>query len=409
VKGDGLRVLDRYLIWIAGVSWDGIRGTDRCLATAMTRHARILWVDPPISPVTSNLLNRPTGRSLRPLLSEIDDRIMRLAPTALPGFSRPGVRVTTARLVRSQISWALRRIDVRPFAVVVTHIDAYLGYWGDDVIDVLYGTDDYVAGAELLGQSTGYLRRKELRALARADVVAAVSPELARRWADLGANPVVIPNGCLPASVSTQTIPPELRCMPRPVVGLVGQLSDRIDLDVLYAVASAGFSLIIVGPLDPRWEKQRLKDLFARSNVHYAGPVHADAVPAYLAAIDVGITPYRDSPFNRASFPLKTLEYLGAGIPVVSTDLPAARWLHDDLTKSGHGRDIDQILVLAGNNSEFVYAISRIVASGGHPTPGSHSSAMHLRDQTRADKCKEFAGRHTWTNRANAFAAAIGL
>lgn len=32
-------------------------------------------------------------------------------------------------------------------------------------------------------------------------------------------------------------------------------------------------------------------------------------------------------PFNRASFPLKTIKYLAAGRAVVSTDLPAARWL----------------------------------------------------------------------------------
>ena len=41
--------------------------------------------------------------------------------------------------------------------------------------------------------------------------------------------------------------------------------------------------------------------------------------------------PYRDTPFNRGSFPLKTLEYLAAGRAVVATDLPAIRWLNTDL------------------------------------------------------------------------------
>ena len=47
--------------------------------------------------------------------------------------------------------------------------------------------------------------------------------------------------------------------------------------------------------------------------------------------LDVGVVPYRDSPFNRGSFPLKTLEYLAAGRAVVATDLPAVRWLATDL------------------------------------------------------------------------------
>ena len=45
----------------------------------------------------------------------------------------------------------------------------------------------------------------------------------------------------------------------------------------------------------------------------------------------MGLVPYRDSPFNRGSFPLKTLEYLAAGRAVVATDLPAIRWLSTNL------------------------------------------------------------------------------
>ena len=399
----------RYLVWMAGVSWDGIRGTDRHLAAAMARHARILWVDPPVSPARPSASAKGNSRSLRPLLSVIDERVTRLTPVALPGFSRPGVRVTTEALVRRQVRWALRRLDIRPFAVVATHTDAYLGYWGRDVVGVLYGTDDYVAGAELLGQSARHLRRKELRALARADVVAAVSPQLADRWAGLGAKPVVIPNGCWPADAGAQAVPPAVRDLPRPVVGLIGQLTDRIDLDVLEAIAGAGLSLLIVGPRDPRWGQERFTELIARSHVHYAGPVPADAVPSYLAAVDVGITPYRDTPFNRASFPLKTLEYLGAGVPVVSADLPAARWLRADLASGEHGGEADQILALARCNADFADAIRRIAAGECSCPPGHRGSAVRGRDHGGAERCRAFAARHTWPRRADDFAAAIGL
>lgn len=383
---------DHHLLWMAGVSWDGIRGTDRHLATAMAAHARILWVDPPVSPVRPTLRRGAVSRSFRPMLSVVDDRITRLTPIALPGLSRPGVRATTALLARSQVRWALRRLDIRPFAVVATYLQDLLGYWGRDVVNVLYGTDDYVAGAELMGLSARHLRRQEVRALARADVVGAVSPQLAARWADLGASPVVVPNGCWLTNVAAQAIPPGVPDLPRPVVGLVGQLSERIDLAVLDAIARAGFSLLIVGPLGPRWGPQQFQELISRSRVHYAGPVAAEAVPSYLAAMDVGITPYRDTPFNRASFPLKTLEYLGAGLPVVSADLPGARWLRADLTGGEHAAAADQILTLAPGSAAFADAIRRI-----------------LDREPRGDQCAAFAAAHTWPRRADAFAAAIGL
>lgn len=190
------------------------------------------------------------------------------------------------------------------------------------------------------------------------------------------------------------------------MVGLIGQLSERIDLEVLDAIAAAGFSLLIVGPRDPRWEQQRFHELIGRSHVHYAGPVPAEAVPSYLAAIDVGITPYRDTPFNRASFPLKTLEYLGAGVPVVSADLPAARWLRADLTSGDHAATPDQVLALARSNAEFADAIRSMVAG---PTRSCRGPVRYGRDQVRAGQCVALAARHTWSSRADAFASTIGL
>ena len=322
------------------------------------------------------------------------------------GFSRPGMRVTTAALVRLQTRWALRRLGIQPFAVVATYPGNLLGYWGSNVVNVFYGTDDYVAGAELMGLSAQHELRQEIRVAGRADVVAAVSPQLAERWAGLGASPVVIPNGCRPIKADERAALPEL---PQPVVGLIGQLSDRIDLSVLSAIADAGFSLLIVGPLDRRWEQRRFKELASRSRVHYTGPVPAEAVPSYLAAIDIGITPYRDTPFNRASFPLKTLEYLGAGVPVVSTDIPAARWLRADLTRGEQAQWADRILMLANNSADFVNAIRRIAASDGTAAAGGDFSSVTAKNPARASQCIAFAARHTWERRANSFAAVIGL
>ena len=398
-RGGPLTEENPYLVWMAGVSWDGIRGTDRHMVTAMACHARILWVDPPVSPVTAALRRSATHYSLRPEISVVNRQVTRLTPKAMPGLSRPGIRVTTAALVRLQTRRALRRLGIHPFAVVATYPGDFLGSWGGNVVKVFYGTDDYVAGAELMGLSAHYQLRQEIRMVGQADVVAAVSPQLAERWTGFGASPVVIPNGCWPIKVGEAAAAlPESKDLPSPVVGLIGQLSDRIDLSVLTAIADAGFSLLIVGPLDPRWERHGFKELVSRPNVNYTGPVPAEAVPSYLAAIDIGITPYRDTPFNRASFPLKTLEYLGAGVPVVSTDIPAARWLRADLTRPQQARWADRIMLLASNSADFVNAIRRIAASD--------SSS---KDPTRASQCVAFAARHTWEHRANSFASVIGL
>ncbi|HEY9472783.1 MAG TPA: glycosyltransferase, partial [Mycobacteriales bacterium] len=315
----------------------------------------------------------------------VDQRLTRLTPVGPPGLSRSGVRAGTWWLVRAQIRRALTRLGIRPHAVLAGSLDDVLGRWGTEVRDVLYGTDDYVAGAALMGQDRTRLLREERRQLARADVVLAVSPPLRDRWVGMGARPVLVPNGVEVAAYSTvDTAPsPSGVDLPHPVVGLVGQLSDRIDCDLLDAVADAGCSLLLVGPHDPGWLPERFAALVARPNVTWVGRRPFAELPSYLRLMSVGITPYRNTAFNRASFPLKTLEYLAAGLPVVSTDLPAVEWLDTDLVAT------------ASDPASFAGAV--LAAAGTRLVPELVS------------RRRQFAARHSWECRADQVADAIGL
>jgi teichuronic acid biosynthesis glycosyltransferase TuaH len=388
---------DRHLIWLSGQSWDCVSGSDRNMAVALSRYARVLWVDSPVSPATKPVGSASAARVIKPRITELSDRMTRLSTVALPGLTRPGVRATTPALVRVQVRWAIRKLGIRPAAVVAAYLGDLLGDWGDDVVNVLYGTDDYVAGAELMGISAGHLRIRERRALARADVIIAVTPQLAQRWSGLGTDAIVIPNGCWPDEGDAPSAPAEVTGLSYPVVGLVGYVGDRIDINALTAIADAEISLLLVGAKDPQWEQQRFLELISRPHVRYTGAVPSTAVRAYMSAIDVGITPYRDTAFNRASFPLKTLEYLGAGVPVVSASLPAARWLLDDLKADDSGSAADHIIMLADRAADYVPAIRRLT---------SDSAVL---GNSRAKNCIAFAERHSWPRRAEAFAAAIGL
>jgi len=386
---------DPYVVWMANKLWEA-HSVDRSMTRELERYARILWVDPPISPATRAYRRFGAPRTAWPHLSAVSDTVTRLTTTALPGLRRPGVRLTTAALLRAQVRWALRRTGIEPAALVSTSLEDLHGWWGRGVVSALYGTDDYVAGAELMRMSASWLRAQERRAVASADVVLALSPLLAQRWSAIRGSPVpVIPNGCTPVRASADRLPAAIRDLPPPVVGLIGKLNGRINLDLVEAVADAGFSLLVVGPHDSRWESQRFGALTARPAVHYAGPVRAAEVPSYIAAIDVGITPYLDSPFNRASFPIKTLDYLSAGRPAVSTALPAARWLLDDLTRGHREAAPGAILALADDRAGFIDAVRQLVRGG--------------REAARADRCRAFAGRHTWSRRADALAALLGL
>jgi teichuronic acid biosynthesis glycosyltransferase TuaH len=134
-------------------------------------------------------------------------------------------------------------------------------------------------------------------------------------------------------------------------------------------------SLLLIGPKDAAFEPERFARLVSRSNVAYLGRRPFEELPSYLKVVDVGLVPYGDTEFNRWSFPMKTLEYLAAGRPVVATSLPAVRWLDTDLVR------------LADTPSEFAASVLHQAELARHP---------ELVARRRA-----FAAQHTWADRAD--------
>ena len=196
---------------------------------------------------------------------------------------------------------------------------------------------------------------------------------------------MVIPNGCdevLFAGTDAAPLPDDVQ-LPPPIAGFVGHLAERIDVELLAAVAERGHSLLLVGPNSEVFELQRLERLLGRANVQWVGPKSFRQLPSYLRVMDVGLVPYADSAFNRASFPLKTLEYLAAGRAAVATDLPAMRWL-----------DTEHVVVARGA-LDFADAVGRALVEARTPV---------LVAARRA-----FAARHGWDRRAAEFAGVIGL
>jgi len=239
----------------------------------------------------------------------------------------------TSALTRRHLRNGTSRLGARVSAVVSAWPQYPVFDSCGEQVRVYWAQDDFVGGAALLGLNAARLERRERQVAAAADIVVAANPIVAESWRERGCDTALIPFGAdvdAYAGVEQAPLPPDVQ-LDSPVAGFIGQLNDRTDLRLLEAVAESGRSLLLVGPVSPGFESQRLNDLRQRPNVCWVGPKPFDALPGYLRLIDVGLVPYRDTPFNRGSFPLKTLEYLAAGRAVVATDLPATRWLATDL------------------------------------------------------------------------------
>jgi glycosyltransferase involved in cell wall biosynthesis len=369
-------------IVVAGTSWDGVWQSERHLAMQLADRGPVLWVDPQISRL-SPLRDGSARQALdEERLRPVAPNLLRLTPVTVPGVSRPVLRDLATRGARRALRRAVGAIGLPVRTTLVASLNNMLDAVPCDV-SVFYGTDDYVAGAELMGTDPAWLQRCTERQLDRADIVIATSEVLADRWSELRSDIHVIPNGCdfeRLAATDLAPIPDDVH-LPRPIAGFVGHMSERIDLEMLDAVADTGDSLLLVGPRQPTFEISRLDALIARPNVQWVGAKRFAELPSYLRVIDAGLTPYSQSDFNRASFPLKTLDYLAAGRPVVASDLPAHRWL-----------DADHV------------HIARSAAEFGPLTRGL------LADRRSADvvrECRRVAAENSWEVRAAEIAALL--
>jgi UDP-galactopyranose mutase len=111
--------------------------------------------------------------------------------------------------------------------------------------------------------------------------------------------------------------------IPHPRLGFYGVLDERMDLELLAAMADArpDWHLVIVGPV----VKINPADLPQRANIHYLGGKSYDELPAYLAGWDVALMPFAINESTRFISPTKTPEYLAGGRPVVSTAIQDVR------------------------------------------------------------------------------------
>jgi glycosyltransferase involved in cell wall biosynthesis len=106
----------------------------------------------------------------------------------------------------------------------------------------------------------------------------------------------------------------------RPVAGYVGVIDERLDRDLVAGLAAAlpDWEIRMVGPL----AKLTSADLPAAPNLVYTGPEPYGRLPEVMAGFDVALMPFAVNDATRSISPTKTLEYLAAGLPVVSTRVP---------------------------------------------------------------------------------------
>jgi len=161
---------------------------------------------------------------------------------------------------------------------------------------------------------------------------------------------------CFPSSVDEShfakalngiTVPDDIANLQSPVVGYYGVIDERIDLALLHetALKLPNVSFVMIGPLAKIGEA----DLPREANIHYLGMKSYDILPHYLKDFDIAMMPFALNDATKYISPTKTLEYMAARKPIISTKIV-------DVV-----RDYSRCVSLIETADEFAEAITFLV------------------------------------------------
>ncbi|KAA3632189.1 MAG: glycosyltransferase family 1 protein [Calditrichaeota bacterium] len=240
---------------------------------------------------------------------------------------------------------------------------------------VLYEcVDDYSEAKGLIKKETVIKQEKET--LKQSSAVIVTADSLKPKMLEENNNVHIISNAANIAHFkkaynSVLSEPDEYKSIQRPRLLFIGALQYWVDQELIACLAESHpeWQILFVGPVSV--STKRLNNF---KNIHLLGRKDYDDLPNYLAHSDIALNPYKVDGVAEGCSPLKLYEYLAAGLPVVSTEMPEVR-------------KFEGIVKVAENYNEFIDAVDEFL-----------SMDKQSLDNIKA-KSVEISTLHSWENR----------
>jgi glycosyltransferase involved in cell wall biosynthesis len=354
--------------------WSGDPLSKKHVMTRLAKRNRVLWVNS-----LGNRAPRASSRDLRRIFDKLQrfagglvrvaENIHVLSPLAVPNYASSFMRRVNAMVVGTTVRAAMKRLDFK-HPLLYTFVPA--SAWVADQLGcehVIYHCVDEYSQFDGAGDDIALL---EAELINKSDLVITCSSPLQESKKRLNANTVLIRHGVehehfTQACDDATGIPADIAALPKPVIGFYGLVAEWVDLEAMRRVAEAfpQGSLVIVGDINNA-NTEGLARLHAMPNVHFLGRRKYESLPGYCKAFDVALLPFVKNELTENANPLKLREYLAAGLPVVTTDIPEAVAMQS-IVPDG--------VFLASTTEQFVDGVKSALAAGAGPSR-ARSEAM---------------------------------
>lgn len=250
-----------------------------------------------------------------------------LNPKMWPWFRRRHDRAFNGRLLLGQLRPV---IEPQPGPVLaITTIPIVADLMGKLPVEkwIYYCVDDFGTWP---GLDQKPLAELEAEVIGKADILVAASRVLKERLETTRSDVTLLPHGVELAhwAKSSEHPHPLLEPLEKPVVSFWGLVDRRMDLEFLRALSKTldRGTIALVGP-----EENPDPKLAAIPRIRRLPALPYEELPQIAEGSQALLLPYQKVPVTLAMQPLKLLEYLATGKPVIARDLPATRAWADAL------------------------------------------------------------------------------
>lgn len=300
---------DYDIVTFSHLRWDFVFQRPQHLLSRLASESRIFFIEEPIHQADVE----PFWERMNPAPNVV---VLRLhTPVQAPGFHNDHLPILVPMLqqlldeehVNKYVAWLYTPMAVPVAQSLSPQVVVY------DCMDEL--SMFHFAPPDLL--------KNEATLLEWADLVFTGGPSIYQFKRDR--NPHVY---CFPSSVDAAHFQQAITganeakdqaALPHPRLGFYGVIDERLDISLLDALAQSHpeWQIVMVGPvvkIDPA-------SLPRHANISYVGQRSYAELPSYLAGWDVCLLPFARNNATRFISPTKTLEYMAAERPIVSTPI----------------------------------------------------------------------------------------
>jgi glycosyltransferase involved in cell wall biosynthesis len=299
---------------------------------------RVLYVETPVHLLGLDILPEDPFRFFRFLKGcrrAEENLYVATLPILLPFFQMShAINSANQIVVRNVLRRWIRSLDLKDLIVWIYTPFSEPALNGIPHAAAIYECVDEFRAAKGFVRAETVGRMEDLL-LEKVDVTIVTHQNLVDRRAAICKNTFCVPNGAdtdLFGTIALDESPasPLLADIPRPRIGFVGHLQYWIDFKLIRFLAERRpeWSFVLVGPVGPLADTGQVKTL---KNVRFLGRQPQGDVPRLLKGFDICLNPYHTGELANHCSPLKLYEYLAAGKPVVSTQMPEALKFGEDV------------------------------------------------------------------------------